>query len=92
MNILNFFNNYWTSDFTSFAEHQFSISHIMSLMIIVFLIYLTYILKDMLKEEKKEKIYSSILGIILIIHQISLYYWYIDNNKISLRESLPLYL
>ena len=89
---MKLYNNYWGSDFTNFAEKHFSTAHIMSLIIIGFLIYVIYVLKDMLKGAKEEKIYSSILGIILIVHQISLYYWYVDNNKLSLRESLPLYL
>lgn len=89
---MKFFDSYWKADYTSFDQKQFSTAHIISLIIIVFLIYLIYILKDKLKDIKKEKIYSSIIGAILILNQISLYYWYIDNNKLSLRECLPLYL
>ena len=89
---MKLFSDYWKADCTSFAQKHFSTAHIISLIIIAFLIYLIYVLKDKLRDRTKEKIYSSILGSILILHQISLYYWYIDNNKLSLRESLPLYL
>jgi hypothetical integral membrane protein (TIGR02206 family) len=92
VSILKSFHIYWSSDYTRIAENHFSPAHIISLIIIIFLIFLLYILKNKLKDEKKEKIYSSVIGTILILHQISLYYWYIDNNKLSLRESLPLYL
>jgi hypothetical integral membrane protein (TIGR02206 family) len=89
---LKSFHIYWSSDFNDIAQKHFSPAHIISLIIIVFIIFLIYILKNKLKDDKKEKISSSIIGAILILHQISLYYWYVDNNKLSLRESLPLYL
>lgn len=89
---MKYFDNYWKANYTSFAQKHFSTPHIISLIIIAFLVYLIYIFKEELKDEKKEKIYSSIVGTMLIINQISLYYWYIDNNKLSLKESLPLYL
>lgn len=89
---MKFFDSYWKADYNSFAQQQFSTAHIVSLVIIAISVYLIYILKDKLKEEKNEKIYSSIIGSVLIFSQISIYYWYIDNNKLSLRESLPLYL
>lgn len=89
---MKFFDSYWKADYTSFAQKHFPTAHIISLIIIAFLVYLLYFLKDKLKDEIKEKVYSSIIGTMLIINQISLYYWYIDNNKLSLRESLPLYL
>ena len=86
---LKFFDNYWKVDYTSFAQKQFSTAHIISLIIILILVYLIYILKDKLKIEKKQKIYSSIIGTTLIINQFTLYYWYIDNNELSLKESFP---
>ena len=92
MSNLKFLNSYWKADYNNFAERQFSAAHIISLIIIAISIYLIYISREKLKDEKKEKIYSCIIGSILIFNQISLYYWYIDNGKLSLRESLPLYL
>lgn len=89
---MKFFDNYWNANYTNFAEKHFSISHIISLIIIAFVIYLIFIFKDEFKDEKKEKLCSSIIAMTLVLHQISLYYWYIDNNKLSLSESLPLYL
>ncbi|MCB2294242.1 TIGR02206 family membrane protein [Clostridium algoriphilum] len=92
MSILKFFYSYWRADYTSVAQKHFPTAHIISLIIIAFLIYLTYILKYKLKDDKKEKIYSYILGTTLIVNQVSLYYWYIDNSLLTLRECLPLYL
>lgn len=51
-----------------------------------------YLRKNTLKLEKNKKILSRVIALILILHQVSLYYWYAINDKLTLQEALPLYL
>lgn len=51
-----------------------------------------YVFRDILRKDKYEKLFSHFIGTSLIIHQIVLYYWYIDNDLFCLKEALPLYI
>lgn len=51
-----------------------------------------YLYREILKTEKYKNLISKTIASILIGHQISLYLWYITNDKLTLKEALPLYL
>ncbi|NEZ50328.1 TIGR02206 family membrane protein [Clostridium botulinum] len=69
----------------------FSYAHIVSLIIITLLCIFIYIYRNSLMKYSKEKLISHGIAYILILHQFSIYLWYISNNKFVLQECLPLY-
>ncbi|MBO3442313.1 TIGR02206 family membrane protein [Clostridium botulinum] len=69
----------------------FSISHIVCITIIFTLCFIIYFYRNTLKKTCNEKFVSHIIAFILVIHQISIYTWYLLNNKLTLKECLPLY-
>lgn len=90
--ILNSYDSLWKPLDTDLSLKHFTKPHIVSLVIIFSIITLMYLFKDTLRKKKYEKRFSKTLAIILITHQITLYYWYINNNLLCLKEALPLYI
>ncbi|WP_423230636.1 TIGR02206 family membrane protein [Clostridium homopropionicum] len=92
MRALDFINLFWKpveqKDFTK----NFSMPHLISLFIILLIVLAIYSFRETLRKPKYEKFYSHFIGLILIFHQLSIYLWYITNERLNLKESLPLYL
>lgn len=89
---MDFFNLFWKPVEKNSFTKTFSIPHFISLIIISSIVLLIYIFKDNLKNPKHEKAFSYSLGVILILHQLTIYLWYATNERLNLKESLPLYL
>jgi len=89
---LKSFSSYWKAIERSSPTKPFSLPHILSLLIIFFIILAMYLYREILKTEKYKNLISKTIASILIGHQISLYLWYITNDKLTLKEALPLYL
>lgn len=89
---MNFLDMFWRDNTENHIPKPFSIYHIISLLIILFIILLIYKFKDAIHDSVYKEICSYIIGFTLILHQISIYIWYITNNRFNLKESLPLYL
>ncbi|AEB77184.1 membrane protein [Clostridium botulinum] len=82
---------YWKSMDDNVILCPFSISHIVCITIIFTLCFLIYFYRTTLKKTSNEKLVSHLIAFILILHQISIYTWYIINDKLTLKECLPLY-
>ncbi|KEH86037.1 membrane protein [Clostridium novyi A str. 4540] len=82
---------FWKALDESKSISLFSHAHVISLIIITLLCIFIYIYRNSLVEHSKEKFISHAIAYILILHQVSIYAWYISNNKLVLQECLPLY-
>ncbi|QGU93764.1 TIGR02206 family membrane protein [Clostridium bovifaecis] len=89
---MNYFDLLWKPVNSSLPIKHFSLPHIFSLLCILLIILTMYSYRRTLMIEKYKRLLSKIIGITLIIHQISLYFWYASNGKLTLKEALPLYL
>lgn len=84
-------NEFWksTTDVSKFK--LYSTEHILSLLIIFFIIALIYFFRKNLRSFKCKKIIGYILSTTLFLQQSLLYIWYMDSDNFTLKESLPLY-
>lgn len=89
---MNFLDLFWRDNAENYISKPFSIYHLIGLIIIFAIIIIIYSFKEILQNSKYKGLYAYILAFILILHQASLYIWYISNDRLSLKESLPLYL
>lgn len=89
---MDFLDLFWSDNNENPMPKAFTVHHLISLLIIIFVILLIYNFKETLDNSKYKNIYSYIIAITLIVHQFSIYAWYITNNRFNLRESLPLYI
>lgn len=86
-------NEFWNvkSEYKNFK--LFSITHVLTLSLIIFVILIIYLAKDKVKNSNKlDRKIRILLAVIMMVAELSTYYWAVVNGTFDLGSSLPLTL
>ncbi|SHI74295.1 conserved hypothetical integral membrane protein TIGR02206 [Clostridium cavendishii DSM 21758] len=84
---------FWNKDSYAGKFELFSMPHILTLAVIIVVIFLVYLFRKKIKDNKRLDIYlRSILVVVMLVAEISSYYWAYSNGVFNIGDSLPLTL
>jgi hypothetical integral membrane protein (TIGR02206 family) len=82
---------FWASKIEKTAFPLFSQNHLLALGIIILVLVYIFLNRDAFENEKRRNRFRKVLGVVLILQQSLLYFWYVTSGNFTLGETLPLY-
>ncbi|MDR7002834.1 TIGR02206 family membrane protein [Neobacillus niacini] len=70
----------------------FSVQHLLTIGIIFVLCFLLFVMRNMLKKNRKRRIFRFSLAVLLVVSDVSYHLWLIKEHAWSIRRDLPLHL